>query len=279
MQAQGDSVQVGGVLGRYNGVELGVGEERDLLPYVVAYGPVGAADKHVGAYADLAQALRRVLGRLGLQLAGGLDVGHVGDVDVEHVLAPHVVAELPYGFQKGQALDVADGAPDLGDDDVLVLPQAPYPVLDLVGYVRDDLHGRPEVIPPPLAGYDLPVDAPRRHVGEPAQVLVEKPLVVAEVEVRLGPVLRDEDLAVLVGVHRPRVHVDVGVELLEHDPKAAALEQHAQAPPRSCPCRSTTRRRPSRRYTWSRSSTPPERNHAGRPDLLQDGSGKRARLR
>src|ERR671921_1923618 len=31
-------------------------------------------------------------------------------------------------------------------------------------------------------------------------------------------------------------------------------------PPRSSPCRSTKRRRPSRRYTWFRSSTPPNRN-------------------
>ena len=228
VQIQGDRVQVRGVLGRDNGVELRVRKQRDLLPYVVVYGPVRAANEHVGAYADLAQALRGVLGRLGLELAGGLDVGYVGDVDVEHVTPPHVVSELPYGFQERQALDVAYGAPDLGYDDVLVLAEAPDPVLDLVGYVRDDLHGRPQVVAPPLAGYDLPVDATRGHVGEPAQVLVEKALVVTEVQVRLRPVLGDEDLAVLVRVHRPRVHVDVRVELLEHDPVAPALEQHPQ---------------------------------------------------
>src|SRR5215210_4473769 len=49
-----------------------------------------------------------------------------------------------------------------------------------------------------------------------------------EVQVRLGPIVGDEDLTVLVRVHGPRVHVDVGVELLEHDPKAPALEQHPQ---------------------------------------------------
>src|SRR3712207_8153148 len=156
-----------------------------------------------------------MLGWLGLELAGGLDVGHVGDVDVEYVAPADVVPELPDCLQERQALDVADCAPDLGYDDVLVLAEAAYAVLDLVGYVRDDLHGRPEVVPPPLPAYDLPVDAPRRHVGELAQVLVEKPLVVPQIQVRLGPILRHEDLTVLIRVHGPGIDVDVGVELLQ----------------------------------------------------------------
>src|SRR5215212_12034753 len=97
---------------------------------------------------------------------------------VEHVRPADVVPELPYGFQERQALDVADGAPDLGDHDVLVAPQTPDAVLDLVGYVRDYLHGSAQVIPPPLALYDLPVDAPGGHVGEIPEVLIQESLVV-----------------------------------------------------------------------------------------------------
>ncbi len=57
------------------------------------------------------------------------------------------------------------------------------------------------------------------------QVLVDEPLVVAEVEVRLPAVLGHEHLAVLEGVHRARVDVDVGVELAHRDAQAPALEQ------------------------------------------------------
>ena len=53
------------------------------------------------------------------------------------------------------------------------------------------------------------------------QVAVEEPLVVADVEVGLGAVLGDEDLAVLERVHRAGVDVEVGVELLHHHPQAA----------------------------------------------------------
>src|SRR5881398_2284881 len=47
----------------------------------------------------------------------------------------------------------------------------------------------------------------------------------ADVEVGLGPVLRDEDLAVLERAHRPWVHVEVGIELLELDAQPACFQQ------------------------------------------------------
>ena len=59
------------------------------------------------------------------------------------------------------------------------------------------------------------------------RVGVGEALVVAEVEVGLGAVLGDEHLAVLVGRHRARVDVDVGVELLQADGQAARDEQPA----------------------------------------------------
>ena len=49
----------------------------------------------------------------------------------------------------------------------------------------------------------------------------------AQVEVGLGAVVEDVDLAVLVRAHRAGIDVDVGVELLQPDPQAAMLEQHA----------------------------------------------------
>ena len=41
----------------------------------------------------------------------------------------------------------------------------------------------------------------------------------------LSPVVGDEDLTVLEGVHRARVHVDVGVQLQVLDLETAVLEQ------------------------------------------------------
>ena len=83
----------------------------------------------------------------------------------------------------------------------------------------------PEEVAPALLLDDRVVDRAGGHVGDPGEVLVGEPLVVPEVEVGLGAVLGDEDLAVLEGAHRARVHVEIGVALLQRHPHAARLEE------------------------------------------------------
>ena len=74
-------------------VELDVAEERDLLAQVLVDRLVGARDEHVGLDADRAKLAHRVLRRFGLELASR-DARQQRKVDVEHVLAADVVAEL-----------------------------------------------------------------------------------------------------------------------------------------------------------------------------------------
>ena len=50
----------------------------------------------------------------------------------------------------------------------------------------------------------------------------------AEIEVGLGAVVGDEDLAVLIGAHGPRVDVQIRIELAEPDLVAARLKERAQ---------------------------------------------------
>ena len=104
-----------------------------------------------------------------------------------------------------------------------------HPRLDLVGDVRDDLDGVAEVLAAALLGDDLVVDLTGRHVGRAVQVDVEEALVVTDVEVGLGAVVGDEDLTVLERVHRPRVDVEVGVELLHRHAQAAGPQKMSEA--------------------------------------------------
>ena len=145
---------------------------------------------------------------------------------VEHVVAADVLAELADRLEEGQALDVAHGAADLGDEhvDLELLRQSVHAALDLVGDVRDDLHRAAEEVAAAFLLDDGVVDAAGGHVGVALHELVDEALVVAQVEVGLGAVLGDEDLPVLEGAHGARVDVDVGVELLVGDLQAARLE-------------------------------------------------------
>ena len=235
VQHLGDVVDRRCVGGGDHGLQVDVAHQRDLALDRVGQLAVGAADHGVGLDADLAKRGDRVLGRLGLQLAGGADVGHQRDVEEEAVVTADVVAHLPGRLEERQRLDVADRAADLGDHDVDVLalggaaPHGQDAVLDLVGDVRDHLDGVAEVVTAPLLGDHLGVDLPGGDVGDLAEVGVEEPLVVADVEIGLGPVVGDEDLAVLERVHRPGVDVEVGVELLHRDVQSAGAEQPAEA--------------------------------------------------
>jgi hypothetical protein len=159
VQHLGDVVDRRRVDGGGDRLLVDVAHQRDLALDRLGDLPVGAQDEGVGLDADLAQGRDRVLGRLGLQLAARGEVGHERDVQEEAVVPADLVAHLTGGLEEGQRLDVADGAADLGDDEVgrvlVTGRQRPHPGLDLVGDVRDDLDGVAEVLPAPLLGDDL----------------------------------------------------------------------------------------------------------------------------
>ncbi len=143
--------------------------------------------------------------------------------------AADVDRELADRLQERQRLDVAHRAADLGDHEVDIarLGHQLDPLLDLVGDVRHDLHGGAEVVAAALAPDHGVVDAAGGDVRGAVGVRVGEPLVVTEVEVGLGAVLGDEHLAVLVRRHRPRVDVDVRIELLQLDAQPARDQQPA----------------------------------------------------
>ncbi len=74
-------------------------------------------------------------------------------------------------------------------------------------------------------------------------------LVVTDVEVGLGPVVGHEDLAVLERVHRPRIDVQVGVELLHGHLQAARAQQRPRLEAVS-PFRERRQRLRRRRCAW-----------------------------
>ncbi len=213
------------VLGRDDRLFLDVAEESDLRLDARRQVAVGAAEQDVGLDADRAQLLHRVLRRLRLQLRGRLDERHEREVDVEDVFLADVLLQLADRLEKRQPLDVADGTANLDDDDVLAGADLADHGLDLVGDVRDHLHRPPEVVAAPLLRDDRVVDLARGDVVVAGDAGGREPLVVAEVEVRLAAVVGHEDLAVLVGTHRPRVDVDVRIHLLQRHAVSARLQQ------------------------------------------------------
>jgi inner membrane protein len=87
-----------------------------------------------------------------------------------------------------------------------------------------------EVIATPFFGNDGLVNSACRKITVPAALGgAHESLVVTQVEVGLGAVMRHENLTVLEGAHRPRVHVDVWIQLDHADGQSACFEKRAQA--------------------------------------------------
>jgi len=213
-----------------DGFLIHVAHQRDLALDSVGDVHAGPADDRVRLDAHLTQRRHRVLRRLGLQLSRGSDVGHQRHVQEEHVLPAHIAADLAGGLEEGQRFDIADGATDLVDHHVhLTGGHREHLVLDLVGDVRDHLHGVTEKVAAALLGDHRGVHLARGHIGIGVEVDVEEALVVADVEVGLGAVLGDEDLTVLERVHRARIDVQVRIQLLHRDPQPACHQQAPQA--------------------------------------------------
>jgi hypothetical protein len=168
-----------------------------------------------------------MLGRLGLDLRGAYR-GDERQVHVGHRVAAKFHAHLADRLEKRQRLDVTDGAADLHHADVGVAGPQLDAAFDLVGDVRDHLHGRAEVIAPALLGDHALVDPAGGEIAVATGRRADKPLVVPEVQVRLGAVIGHEHLAVLERTHRARIDVDVRVQLDHRHAQPARLEDCTQ---------------------------------------------------
>src|SRR5579883_1489444 len=106
-------------------------------------------------------------------------------------------AELADRLEEGQAFDIANRAADLDQDEIDPLIAFEDEFLDRVGDMRDHLHRRAEKVPPPLLGDQLLVDAAGGDVVLAIGGAAGESLVMAEVEIGLGAVVGDKNLAML----------------------------------------------------------------------------------
>ena len=206
-----------------------IAEQGDLAAHILRNGHIGAAYQNIRLDAQGQQLLDGVLGGLAFQLAAAGDLDDQGHMDVHHVFPAFLHRHLTDGLQKRLALDIAHGAADLADQHVhILLLHGIDMAFDLVGDVRDDLDSAPQKRALPLPVQQIPIDPSRGDGAAARQALIHKPLIVAQIQVGLRPVIGDEYLAVLIGAHGAGVHIEIGVEFLVAHPQSPLLEKTAQ---------------------------------------------------
>ena len=231
---QRHGVDVGGVHRLDHAGRAHIAEQADLALLLGRDREFAPAQQDIGLDADRPQLLDRVLGRLGLHLAGGLDERQQGQVHEARLAARQVLAQLADGLKERKTLDVADRAADLDQHEIRILTfvgqgRRQTEGFDLVGHVRDHLHGRPQIVAAPLLLEDGRIDAAGRDVVGPGGGHACEPLIVTEVEVSLGPVIRHKDLTVLVRTHRARIDVEIRVQLPQPDLVTTRLQKRAES--------------------------------------------------
>ena len=152
-------------------------------------------------------------------------------MDENRVVVAHFQGEFADGFQEGQAFDVAGGAADFRDDHIraALFGEHVDAVLDLIRHVRDHLDGLAQIFAFALVVEHGLVHLAAGQVVQAGEFHAGETFVMAQVQIGLGAVVEHIDFAVLVGRHRARVHVEVGVELLERDLESAVFQQRAQS--------------------------------------------------
>ena len=214
------------VFALHNAVEIDVAEGRHLLADVVLEMLLRAQHEDVGLNTDALQFLHTVLRGLRLQFARRLEIGDIGQVEVDGTAA-QLPLHLPDRLEERRRLYVADRTADLRDDEVVVvfLSEQLDVAFDFVRDVRHHLDGLAQIVATAFLVDDALVDASGGHGVGLRGLDAREAFVVPEVEVGFHAVHRHVALPVLVGVQRPRVDVDVRVEFLDGDVVAPCLEE------------------------------------------------------
>ena len=150
-------------------------------------------------------------------------IGDQGHMDEQAVLISHLQSDLAHSLQKRLGFNIPDGPSDLCDHHVRIclFSHAVHEFLDLIGNMRDHLDRGAQVFSSPLFVENVPVDLSGCQIGVLVQVLVNEPLIVAQIQVGFRPVLGHIYLSVLVRTHGPRIDIDIRIQL---------LGRHLQAP-------------------------------------------------
>ena len=183
--------------------------------------------QNIGLDTHALQFLDRVLCGLGLQLIGSLQIGHVGQVHTNGVPA-QLPTQLSDGLHKRCTLNITNGAAHLGNHEVklfalFVLSQ--HSALNLIRDMRHHLNGLAQIITTALAVYHRLIDTSGGNRVVTCGVNTREALIVAQIQVGLHTVGRHIALAMLIGIQRTWVDVNVGVKLLDGYFIAACLQQ------------------------------------------------------
>ena len=156
-------------------------------------------------------------------------------------MAAYLQSKLAQRLQEQITFNITHRTTDFCDDDIAFLVlfrQIIQALLNLIGNVRDVLYSLAQIITTALFFQHLLKHFTAGQVVEARKLTMNESLVVPEVQIRLGSVIKHIHFAVLVRAHGAGVYVQVGVKLLHCYLQPAMLQQRTDG----CCCKTFTER-------------------------------------
>ena len=213
----------------HDGFRADIAEQCDLVAFAVRNRAVTAAQEHMRPDTDPLQFHHRMLGRLGLELAGCGQIRHQRQMYEHCPLGAQFIAQLANGLEKRQAFDIADRAADFTDHEILAMEVGRDEFLDGVGDVGNDLNRATQIVSTTLATENVGINPSGRDVIRLGCRDPREPFVMSQIEIGFGPVVGDVDLAMLKGAHRARINIQIRVQLTDTHTVTTCLEQCPQS--------------------------------------------------
>ena len=224
-----------------------IAEQRNLILQILRHLHLGAADNHVRTNSHLLKRLHAHLRRLRLHLGRAVQIRNQRHMNHAGVAISLLLLELTDGFKERLGLNVADRSADLNDGNRHIL-RPDFRIrslfllrlfrrigllciesgLNLVGDMRNHLNGSSAVISVAFLIDHGPVHLSGGDVGIVIQVLVDKTLIVSQVQIRFRSVVRYKHLSVLNRIHRAGIHIQIRIKLLHGDMIASCLQKSSE---------------------------------------------------
>src|SRR5215813_12095945 len=101
-------------------------------------------------------------------------------------------------------------------------------ILDLISNMGNDLNSATQIFSPAFFSNYRSIDLTSCHIISLMSRLIGKALIMSQIEIGLGTIISDKDLAMLIGGHCTRININVGIELHERDGNPTVFEETSQ---------------------------------------------------
>ena len=163
-------------------------------------------------------------------LSAGLQVGHQRHMDITCVVPAHFQANLSDRLKEGLAFNIADCTADLSNNDVCVglFTDPVNKPFDFISNVGNRLHCGAKVSSLPLLLDDVCVYFAGGQVGVLVQILINEPLIMAQVQIGFRTVFGHVHFTMLIRTHGSGVRIDIRIQLLGRNFYPSCLQQPSQ---------------------------------------------------